>query len=100
MALQKSNIISDIHQISRKQFNTNNFKTDIDILNTMVTFAWSMRTDNSFGANPPNIKLCIAPILAHASIVYIACGIIGIYMTTLSPFLTPYFIKTPASLDT
>ena len=52
------------------------------------------------GEKPPNTTECIAPILAQASIANAVSGIIGIYIHTLEPFLTPSFFKTLANLHT
>lgn len=42
-----------------------------------------------FAEKPPKTIECIAPILAHAHTANKAYGIIGSYIITLSPFLTP-----------
>lgn len=50
--------------------------------------------------NPPNTMLCGAPIRAQASIATASSGIIGMYMATRSPFLTPFALSTSANLFT
>jgi hypothetical protein len=80
-----------------------------------ITFAWFILVESSLDAKPPNTKECIAPKLLGnsiyvveeekrvkknhrvvASMATMACGIIGIWIKTLSPFLTPCLLKTPA----
>ena len=41
--------------------------------------------------------LCTAPILAQANMTETARGIIGMYMTTLSPFFIPWALNALAT---
>ncbi len=55
---------------------------------------------SALAEKPPNTMLCIAPILAHASIDIASSGIMGRYIVTRSPFLTPFLSMTLANLFT
>jgi hypothetical protein len=56
---------------------------------TYLDFEAEILADKASLENPAKTTEWTAPILAHARIVIGSCGIIGMYIVTTSPFLTP-----------